>query len=120
VAPRRREVAADSIALWTRLGALPPDLDPGVRAKELCAAAYRDGELIGVSTMVLDILPQLKARFGFFRTTLLGWSYYSERSLEYLFGVRIIKSFRIAWCIAVSARRSSSPSSGCWPTRSTR
>jgi AGCS family alanine or glycine:cation symporter len=34
-------------------------------------------------------------------TTLLGWSYYSERSLEYLFGVRIIKPFRIAWCIAV-------------------
>jgi AGCS family alanine or glycine:cation symporter len=36
-------------------------------------------------------------------TTLLGWSYYSERSLEYLFGVRIIKPFRIAWCIAVFA-----------------
>jgi AGCS family alanine or glycine:cation symporter len=34
-------------------------------------------------------------------TTLLGWSYYSERSLEYLFGVRIIKPFRIVWCIAV-------------------
>lgn len=34
-------------------------------------------------------------------TTLLGWSYYSERSLEYLFGVRIIKPFRVAWCIAV-------------------
>jgi AGCS family alanine or glycine:cation symporter len=34
-------------------------------------------------------------------TTLLGWSYYSERSLEYLFGVRIITPFRVAWCIAV-------------------
>jgi AGCS family alanine or glycine:cation symporter len=34
-------------------------------------------------------------------TTLLGWSYYSERSLEYLFGVRIIKPFRVVWCIAV-------------------
>jgi AGCS family alanine or glycine:cation symporter len=34
-------------------------------------------------------------------TTLLGWSYYSERSLEYLFGVRIIRPFRIVWCIAV-------------------
>ena len=34
-------------------------------------------------------------------TTLLGWSYYSERSLEYLFGVRVIMPFRIAWCIAV-------------------
>jgi hypothetical protein len=61
------KVAADAVALWTRLGVLPPDLDPGIRAKELCAAAYHDGELIGVSTMVLDMLPQLKARFGFFR-----------------------------------------------------
>jgi AGCS family alanine or glycine:cation symporter len=34
-------------------------------------------------------------------TTLLGWSYYSERSLEYLFGVRVIKPFRVVWCIAV-------------------
>jgi len=34
-------------------------------------------------------------------TTLLGWSYYSERSLEYLFGVRIIRPFRVVWCIAV-------------------
>lgn len=34
-------------------------------------------------------------------TTLLGWSYYSERSLEYLFGIRVIKPFRVVWCIAV-------------------
>jgi AGCS family alanine or glycine:cation symporter len=39
------------------------------------------------------------ALFAF--TTMLGWSYYCERSLEYLFGVRIIKPFRIAWSIAV-------------------
>jgi hypothetical protein len=55
------KVAADAVALWTRLGALPAGLDPGLRARELCTAAYRDGELIGVSTMVLDILPQLRA-----------------------------------------------------------
>ncbi len=34
-------------------------------------------------------------------TTILGWSYYSERSLEYLFGVKIIRPFRIVWCLAV-------------------
>ncbi|MBM3544851.1 MAG: sodium:alanine symporter family protein [Alphaproteobacteria bacterium] len=39
------------------------------------------------------------ALFAF--TTLIGWSYYSERSLEYLFGVRIIKPFRIVWCLAI-------------------
>lgn len=34
-------------------------------------------------------------------TTILGWSYYSERSLEYLFGVRIITPFRVVWCLAI-------------------
>jgi AGCS family alanine or glycine:cation symporter len=34
-------------------------------------------------------------------TTLIGWSYYSERSLEYLFGVKIITPFRIVWCLAI-------------------
>ncbi len=33
-------------------------------------------------------------------TTLLGWSYYCERSLEYLFGINIIMPFRIVWSIA--------------------
>jgi hypothetical protein len=61
------KVAADVVAFWKRLNVLPPGIAPEERAKELCAAAYLRGELIGVSTMVLDILPQLKARFGFFR-----------------------------------------------------
>ncbi|MGH6735122.1 MAG: alanine/glycine:cation symporter family protein [Methyloceanibacter sp.] len=39
------------------------------------------------------------ALFAF--TTLIGWSYYSERALEYLFGVRIITPFRIVWCLAI-------------------
>lgn len=34
-------------------------------------------------------------------TTLLGWSYYGERCVEYLFGVSSIKIFRILWVIAV-------------------
>lgn len=33
-------------------------------------------------------------------TTILGWSYYCERSLQYLFGVRIIKPFRVVWSLA--------------------
>ena len=33
-------------------------------------------------------------------TTILGWSYYCERSLEYLFGVKIITPFRILWSLA--------------------
>jgi AGCS family alanine or glycine:cation symporter len=30
-------------------------------------------------------------------TTILGWSYYCERSLQYLFGVKVIMPFRIVW-----------------------
>ena len=36
-------------------------------------------------------------------TTMLGWSYYGERCGEYLFGVRIILPYRIAWVIAIAA-----------------
>lgn len=34
-------------------------------------------------------------------STILGWSYYGERAVEYLFGKKSIKPYRIAWVIAV-------------------
>ena len=34
-------------------------------------------------------------------TTILGWSFYSEKCVEYLFGEEVIKSFRWLWIIAV-------------------
>jgi AGCS family alanine or glycine:cation symporter len=34
-------------------------------------------------------------------TTILGWSIYGEKCVEYLFGVRSITPFRIVWIIAV-------------------
>ena len=34
-------------------------------------------------------------------TTMLGWSYYGERCGEYLFGVKIIMPFRLAWVTAL-------------------
>ena len=33
-------------------------------------------------------------------TTILGWSYYCERSLQYLFGIKIITPFRAVWSLA--------------------
>ena len=39
------------------------------------------------------------ALFAF--TTILGWSYYSERCAEYLFGTGIILPFRVLWIIAI-------------------
>jgi len=34
-------------------------------------------------------------------TTILGWSYYGERCVEYLFGVRSIVPFRVLWIVAI-------------------
>lgn len=34
-------------------------------------------------------------------TTLLGWSFYGERCVEYLFGVKAIVPFRVAWVLAI-------------------
>lgn len=34
-------------------------------------------------------------------TTILGWSVYSERCAEYLFGERVIKPFRLLWVLAI-------------------
>ncbi len=34
-------------------------------------------------------------------TTMLGWSFYGEKCVEYLLGVKSILPFRILWCLAV-------------------
>ena len=34
-------------------------------------------------------------------TTILGWSYYGEKSFQYLFGVKIIPYYRILWVFSV-------------------
>mgnify|MGYP001826379209 FL=1 len=34
-------------------------------------------------------------------TTMLGWSFYGEKCVEYLLGVKSIMPFRVLWCLAV-------------------
>ncbi|PHS24538.1 MAG: sodium:alanine symporter family protein [Robiginitomaculum sp.] len=34
-------------------------------------------------------------------TTILGWALYGERSMEFLFGVKVIPLYRVAWCVVV-------------------
>ena len=34
-------------------------------------------------------------------TTIIAWSYYGERSAEYLFGIKIIYPYRILWVLLV-------------------
>jgi hypothetical protein len=60
-------IVAKATALWKELGVLPQGTSAAERAAQLFGAALVNGELAGVSTVVLDELPQLRARFGFFR-----------------------------------------------------
>jgi hypothetical protein len=60
-------IEADAIAFWRQLDILPANVEPKQRAKELVAAAYRDGVLIGVTTAVLDRIESLRGRFAIFR-----------------------------------------------------
>jgi hypothetical protein len=60
-------IEADAIAFWDRLGILPAGVAPETRAKELAAAAYQDGRLVGVSTVTLARLEFLRARFAMLR-----------------------------------------------------
>lgn len=62
------DIVRDALAFWERLGILPPDLNPEDRARELAAAAYRDGRLIAVSTATVSLYPPLRAKFAFMRS----------------------------------------------------
>jgi hypothetical protein len=61
------QIEADAIEFWTRLDLLPRDAAPEQRAKELIAAAYRDGRLIAVSTATIEWFEHLRARFAVLR-----------------------------------------------------
>jgi AGCS family alanine or glycine:cation symporter len=69
--------------------------DSGITGAPLSSLAFNTG-LPGIGGYIVS--------FGilvFAFTTMLGWSYYGEKCGEYLFGVKIIKPFRIAWVSAV-------------------
>ena len=66
----------------------------GLNGAALTSAAFA-GTLPAGGTLVALSL----ALFAF--TTLLGWSYYGERAVEFLFGIRAILPYRILWVLAV-------------------
>ena len=61
------EIEADAIDFWKRLGLLPKDVAPEQRAKELIAAAYKEGRLVAVSTATIEEIDFLRARFAAIR-----------------------------------------------------
>ena len=67
----------------------------GENGAALTAAAF-ESSLPGVGGHIVTFGITL---FAF--TTLLGWSFYGEKCVEYLFGVRSITPFRTLWIIAI-------------------
>jgi AGCS family alanine or glycine:cation symporter len=66
----------------------------GKTGAELTSLAFETA-LPGVGSEIIAIA---LAVFAF--TTLIGWSYYCERSWQYLLGVKAIIPFRIVWSLA--------------------
>lgn len=60
----------------------------------LTKAAFSQIPVVGPIVLTVGLLT-------FVFSTILGWSYYGERAMEYLFGKKSIKPYRIAWVLAV-------------------
>lgn len=84
--------ALTGVVLVTAIVAYP-DIDHTSGAK-LTQAAFSKLPKVGVHILSFGI-------FTFALSTILGWSYYGERALEYLGGKKTIPYYRIAWVIAV-------------------
>jgi AGCS family alanine or glycine:cation symporter len=74
----------------------------GETGAALTSAAFASA-LPGVGNYIVAIALSV---FAF--TTILGWSFYSEKCVQYLFGVKAIVPFRILWIIAVPIGATSS------------
>lgn len=72
--------------------------DP-VGLNELSAAALTKGAFAQISVIGPLILTVGLLTFVF--STILGWSYYGERAVEYLLGKKAIAPYRLLWVIAV-------------------
>lgn len=70
-----------------------PDIDH-TQGAALTKAAFSKIPFIGTTILSVGIVT-----FAF--STILGWSYYGEKSVEYLGGKKIIIIYRILWIIAV-------------------
>ncbi|MGB6905942.1 MAG: alanine:cation symporter family protein, partial [Methyloceanibacter sp.] len=66
----------------------------GATGAEMTSLAF-EMALPGVGSEITSLA---LAVFAF--TSLLGWSYYCERSWQYLLGVKVIIPFRVVWSLA--------------------
>lgn len=66
----------------------------GLKGAELTSAAFAEVPGIGPAVLTFGLLT-------FVFSTILGWSYYGEKAMEYLFGQKLIMPYRWAWVAAV-------------------
>jgi AGCS family alanine or glycine:cation symporter len=68
----------------------------GSTGSELTARAFSHG-LPGNSGGIIVAIGLILFAYS----TMLGWSYYGEKALEYLFGARLVKPYRVVFCIFI-------------------
>ena len=66
----------------------------GLEGGELTTLCFAQIPVIGTPLLIFGILT-------FAYSTILGWSYYGERCMEYLFGKRILKPYRVLWIVVL-------------------
>lgn len=66
--------------------------DPNAFAANLCNSAFHTVPYIGTPILIFSLII-----FSF--TTLIGWSYYGEKAVQFLFGDKWIKSWRILYIL---------------------
>lgn len=71
-----------------------PAATEGLSGAALTNAAFQQIPVIGPIVLTVGLLT-------FVFSTILGWSYYGERAVEYLFGKKIILPYRVLWVIGV-------------------
>ncbi len=67
--------------------------DQGLSGGALTSAAFDKIPIVGPTVLTIGLLT-------FVFSTILGWSYYGEKSTEYLLGKKSVMPYRILWCIA--------------------
>ena len=68
----------------------------GSTGSELTARAFSHG-LPGSSGGIIVAVGLILFAYS----TMLGWSYYGEKALEYLFGAGLVKPYRVVFCIFI-------------------
>lgn len=70
------------------------DWEQGLSGARLTSSAFAHVPVVGPAVLTLGLIT-------FVFSTLLGWSYYGEKAIEYLFGSRAVAPYRWAWVAAV-------------------